>query len=155
MFSFDTIGFCVNCSDLNKTGSYIKFEGNSAPDGGQVFGSTLDTCYWAKELRYSLNKRNISIWSLLSEEFPTVFSFDTPTTGSEYFQTQAVTLSAVSPNNTTVTEFNVLPGQAFNISFTARDSFNQIASNVISSFVKSTSDGTSTIGSNNFGILKK
>ncbi len=45
-FNYNDIGPCVNCSDFNKTGSFIKFEGNSAPAGGQVFGSSLRTCSW-------------------------------------------------------------------------------------------------------------
>ncbi len=156
-FNFNNIGPCVNCSELNKTGSFIKFEGNSAPAGGQVFGSAFQTCYWAYDLLISLNKSIIDtpVLNLLVEEFPTVFSFDTPISGPQNFKTQAQSLEAVGTNNS---KFNVLPGERFNITFTARDNFNQIVSNVISAFVEAEflqplPNGTSTIGQNNLGLL--
>ncbi len=156
-FSFDNIGPCINCSDLNKTGSYIKFEGNSAPAGGQVFGSAFLSCPWAFDFLISQNKSvdDTRLLSLLAEKFPKVFSFDTPTAGPKYFKTQAQTLRAVGSNNST--EFNVLPGQEFNVTFVARDNFREIVSNVISSFVETTATqflSIPLIGRDNHGLLQ-
>ncbi len=157
-FNYHDIGLCGNCSDLEGTGSFIKFEGNSAPAGGQVFGSAFQSCPWAIDLLLSLNKPlNTSVVGLIAEQFPTVFSFDTPTSGPEYFRTQAQTLSIVDPVDATV--FDVSPGQVFNITLVAEDNFQQIVSNVISSFVETNRlelfrNVTPNIGTNNLGLLR-
>ena len=159
-FSFNNFGPCVNCSDFNKTGSFIKFEGNSAPVGSLVYGSSFQTCFWKIDLFKILNMPLFNdpelIFNLLVQEFPTVFSFNVPAISPEYFQTQAEGLSAEGPNNTT--EFNMLPGQVFHVNFSAYDGFNQIVSNVISSFVQTESlesipNATAKIGQNNHGLL--
>lgn len=103
------------------------------------------------------NVSAIFILHSILKAFPTVFSFDIPIISPEYFKTQAETLFAVGPDN--ISEFNVLPGQIFNITFTARDGFSQIISNVISSFIetdfsKLLQNETSSIGINNFGLLR-
>ncbi len=153
-FSFNNIGPCINCSDLNKTGSFIKLEGNYAPVGSLVFGSTFRTCFWAFDISDFGKQFTIE---LIAEVFPTVFSFDMPNISSEYFQTQAGRLSAVGLNDTT--EFNVLPGQRFFLNCTARDNFNQIVSNAISSFVapnilEPIPNEIPTLGQNNLALLR-
>ena len=158
-FNYNDIGPCINCSDLNKTGSFIKFEGNSAPAGGQVFGSSFLSCYWVLDIIPSLNNIDFnSILYSIVKGFPTVFSFDTSTIRPEYFQTQAQTLHVFGPNNT-APDFNVFPGQVFHITFFAHDGFGQIVSTVISSFAITESlefipNATPRIEQNNFGLLK-
>ena len=166
-FNYDTINICDNCSDLNSTGSFIKFQGNVARSGGQIFGSAFQTCSWAFDLLTDLNLPfNTSVLELVAERFPNVIDIEVegPLIDPLNFKTQAQTLQILDPTNTPVYDNNTstyytVPGQVFNVTAVAMDSYNQIISNVLSSFISTNlstlfTSAVTTIGPNNFGVLQ-
>ena len=161
-FAYDNFIVCDNCSDLNSYGVYIKFLGNvAAYTGSMVSGSSLATCPWVQQLREK-DKSNRSVFEILAEDYPSVFSFDQPPNNSMVVQSTAAELSIdynYTDDGLNVAE--VFPGQQFNLNISALDDFNQIISNVVTAFATTTDDSANNgsslrplLGSTNFAVLE-
>ena len=164
-FNYDTFSFCENCSDLNKTGSFIKFQGNTSPSGGQIFGSAFQTCAWAIDFLVSQQlPLNTPVLPLITEQFPNVIEIDGSLSDPADFRTQSQKLEILNANSTPVYDtntatYNVVPGQVFNATFVATDNYNHTIANVISSFISTNisslfTSAYSSVGPNNFGVLR-
>ena len=165
-FDYATLGFCVNCSDLNRTGVYLKFENNRAPSGSHIFGSSLLTCPWTVAIRREYGFRQ-SILEIVADIFPTIFDFDQPPVGPVFVKTQSSILAVVNANESSAYDpdnmvYNVLPGEVFNVTLIAVDDFLQVISNIVSAFILSdiplfvdaNRSAIALIGTSNLGLLQ-
>ena len=159
-FAYDTFYICRNCSDLKDSGSYIKLQNNTAPAGGHIFGSSFQRCPWATDLLSSLQLDPATpVLELISKRYPNVIDIDGSVRDPANFRTQSRALEILDPDNTTAYDnktsvYNVVPGEAFNVTIGARDDYDYTyISNVVSSFVSS-STATPKIGPNNYGVLE-
>ena len=158
-FSYDEYFLCSNCSDLNSTGVYIKFAGNVAPSGSDVYGSALYSCPWA--LGILGNETDRSTFQILHDDFPNVFDFDERPDRPELVQSIPAQLVIDNREDLPTT---VAAGETFNISIATYDDFGQIVSAVISSFVAASdfrfqvtlaNSTAPRVAENNFGVLVK
>ena len=145
---------------MNSSGSYIKLQNNTAPAGGHIFGSSFQRCPWATDLLSSLELDLATpVLELISERYPNVIDIDGSVRDPANFRTQSRTLKILDPDstaayNTETSVYNVVPGEAFNVTIGARDDYNYTyISNVVSSF-DSSSTATPKIGPNNYGVLE-
>ena len=160
-FAYDNFIVCDNCSDLNSYGVFVKFQGNvAASTGSMVSGSSLVTCPWAQKLRERDNFRR-SVFEILANDFPNVFSFDQPPNNSMVVQSTAARLDIdyEYTDNMSITE--VFPGERFNLNISALDDFNQIISSVVTAFATPTDDRENNdgslrplLGNTNFAVLE-
>lgn len=154
-----TTSFSDNCPDITKLGSTIVFEGNTAPLGGMIYGSTLNTCPWVKKFRdlYAPEQANVGILDLLynsTGNFTSPLSFDVPPQGIEAVSTPTTRIAVHLPDvpiGDTNINLNMAPGVALPLHVSNLDAFGQSIPAVISS--KSLRDGTSSvIGENNYHL---
>ena len=139
----------VTRSALERTGIRIEFSGNYAPVGSTIYGSTLNTCCWARALRDEFDF-NGTIFEALYYIAPDLIQFDSTPTGVEEITTLPNNL-VVSHNHSTI-----IPGQSITISVAAFDQFDQYAPTVVTSTVLYTShNATSLIGISGYYFLRQ
>ena len=128
-FSYEDFTFCDNCLDLNNSGSYIEFSGNAATyDGDIIYGSALDLCPWATEIRQQYPNENLFV--ILNKYFPNVFNFTQKPTTRHQVTTTARQLEITDQKPS----YSIAPGEAITLSLFAKDSFNQNISAVITGY---------------------
>ena len=160
-FAYNNFIVCDDCSDLNSYGVTVKFKGNAAAyTGSMVSGSSLATCPWAQQLRKRDNFYR-SVFQILAEDFPSVFSFDQPPNNSMVVQSTAARLDINYKDTDDANIVDVFPGERFNLNISALDDFNHIISSVVTAFATTTDDhadsGSSLrplLGSTNFAVLE-
>ena len=149
----------VRCEDVTELGAKIIFDGNQAPLGNMIYGSTLESCPWSKPFRekYAPGKANASLLEIFYEEsnFTSPFKFDTNPDTSTSVSTSTVNITVEQPR---VDDWNIsipismAPGIVRELNITALDGFGRTIPTVITS--RSSSAGTtSSIGGSNFKFL--
>ena len=158
--SYDNYVLCENCSDLNNLGVYIQFSGNRAANAGwMVFGSSLSTCPWARDVLRTNRDPNLSLFEILNEEYSSVFSFGEVPDNPTLVQSASARLEIELLNSYESNITKVFPGQVFHINISAVDDFENIVSNVVAAYASSDTpdiNGTSImpfLSSNRFAVL--
>ena len=103
---------CPNITDLE---IHIHFSGNKAPLGSIIFGSTLETCSWAVNLKHS-----VSPLTFLGQSGVIDFGSDLHN-GSNQVSTPPAILKIVNKTDT----FKFMPGETFVLMIEAEDAFHQ------------------------------
>ena len=112
----------ATCPRLQDLGVFLEFTGNVAPQGGFIYGSTLENCAWAFPLKLDVNYDNsTTLYQNLHQNYQSIVAFDSEPVGRRAFST----LSAQIETPITTQPLTVLPGQRFNISVSALDRFSQ------------------------------
>lgn len=111
-------------SDLNlfTSGSRLEFYGNSAPVGGVIYGTTLETCPWTAEV----NAENGNLLFELYKNYNSTFVFDQKPVG----RNQTSTPSSIV--NVNVTD-KVIPGEVVDINIDVFDQFGNKIFDVVTS----------------------
>ena len=129
-----------DCNDITEFNTNVIFEGNSAPLGSMVYGTTLETCPWALQLRnkYELQNSNLTLFELLADEllwnessFSSPFVFDKPPNNI----TQVSTGTARIISNKS--EIIAIPGETITIGIQTLDQFNRSVPTVLTSLASS------------------
>ena len=114
------------CADITKYKVTVEFEENSAPLGSMVYGTTLETCPWARPLRdkYAPHS-NLSLFELLdkslwdSGNFSSPFKFDSPPNNTVQVSTGTGKLILNQ------SEISAMPGETTTLGIQALDKFNR------------------------------
>ena len=118
--------------DFDLSGQYfnVSFIKNTAPSGGQVFGSTLEDCPWAKQL----DRRNnaLSVYQALYN-ISGFLMFDECPDSKRSLSTLAVRISVFAGNDSSSLE--LYPGQSTEIRVKIYDAFDQYQYSVIHAVV--------------------
>lgn len=140
-FNYNDFTVCdEECADLNSTGVYVEFLGNSAAYGGSAsYGSSLQYCPWAVQLRVQ-GYDDGTVFRTLSRYFPSVFNFSEAPVTAEVVGTPPRQLVIHNPQ----TLYSVVPGGVFSLNVTTLDGLNNPISNVLQSYVL-TVDGESNV----------
>ncbi len=121
----------TNCVNISHTGATLTFIDNSAPLGSVLYGSTLETCPWGKEIRHDGNyTKNLSLLEILYLHYSDVFNFD-----KEPNTIQEVTTisSRVNLKGNPPGPVDVIPGEVFLIDVIALDRFSRKIPGLLSS----------------------
>jgi predicted outer membrane repeat protein len=125
-----------DCDDITEYNTNVIFEGNTAPLGSMIYGTTLETCPWALELKnkYEFQNSNLSLLELLANEsrwdessFSSPFVFDKPPNNA----TQVSTGTARIVVNQA--EISAIPGETITIGIQTLDKFNRSVPTVLTS----------------------
>jgi predicted outer membrane repeat protein len=133
--------------DLN---IHVSFQGNEAPLGGAVYGSSLETCLWTFPLRVVRDKvaPGLQMLQFLAVSYPGIFDFDQTLDNPSVVSTVP---SAISVN---AAQAELIPGQQTRLNVSIMDDYNNEIPAVISSLVSSDSDdssnATSTLGESGY-----
>ena len=133
---------CAGNGECNSLNISVLFEGNSAPLGSVVFGSTLESCYWVDYIREARNEiaPNLTILEFISDKQSPLFEVDQALNSSSAISTVP---SSISINTSLV----LIPGQKVQLTFTVTDDYGNIVPAVVSSLVSSCSDNSSNVSS--------
>ena len=119
---FDSIYIFCNieypCPDLTTFNITMTFSNNTATLGGSLYGSTLESCSWATQIKRLLNL-NGSILELVFNKGIIFHSPQSPNS-SHVLSTPVSTLAAKNTSSLTY-----MPGQMFELNLNSTDSFNQ------------------------------
>ena len=115
------------CPDLTLINISVVFLHNTGPLGAILYGSTLDSCPWAIQLKQLLNAADQNIFILMYKR-SIIFQLDQTPNTSAIFSTPTNTLDIV---NTSVLTW--MPGQQFSLSIRGADSLNQSIQTVVTS----------------------
>ena len=121
----------IDCIDITTMNVSIEFSDNTSPFGSIMYGSTLETCPWGRYLRqlYAPNS-TLSLLELLYYNFTYPFDFgaDPP---------DNIGIVTTPPSNLRINEvehdYDVIPGERFNISVVGLDRFRRIVPVVLHS----------------------
>ena len=150
-----------DCIDITEFNTNVIFEGNSAPLGSMVYGTTLETCPWALELRnkYELQNNNLTLFELLADEllwneskFSSPFIFDKPPNNA----TQVSTGTARIVLNQS--EISAIPGETITIGIQTLDKFNRSVPTVLTSLASSDAQNENVsilIGGSKYFLLQQ
>ncbi len=162
-FGYRQFSACLNCSNFNDTNFHISVTGNSAQKGSTVYGSTLKSCPWARELYFN-NYDGEVVFDVLSTQFPERFSFVPEPVTRQQVITSPERLE-IGGQIETQEVYTVAPGESIDLLISAKDGFNQTISTVIAAYVVSSSaisgnndtgapaTATATVGSDGFAVL--
>lgn len=125
--------------DLFTSGSKLDFYDNRAPIGRMMYGTTLETCPWAKEVHVEGNKVLLE----LHKNFNSTFVFDEEPVGVGQVSTKAATITVNAPDQ-------VIPGEVVGVEFTVFDQFGNEIYDVVTSEAKDDLNITSEIGDSGF-----
>ncbi len=124
--------FFQECPDITKLNVSVRFEGNSAQQGNMVYGTTLNTCPWAKQLIHGDENVFEVLYALQQQGLHTPIQFDIAPNSSTVVATNPVSL--VIENGTNQTEpIRVVPGRSFTLHAFAQDRFKRLSPAVITS----------------------
>ena len=107
------------CADITEYDITVTFYKNSAPLGSMVYGTTLETCPWARKLRdlYAMNS-SLTIFEIL-DNFTSPFSFDEPPDSA--LQVATGTGKIVVSES----EISAMPGETISVGIQTLDLFNR------------------------------
>ncbi len=147
--------FSQECSDVTKLNVSIVFKDNTAQQGNMVFGTTLDTCPWAKILRDDDDKNIFEVLYMRQEQgLSSPMHFDIPPNNSRAVSTSPVTLVIEQENGS----IPVVPGRTIHLHTSAFDEFNRSAYSIITSLIDRNgvfdTNNPSTIGLSNYWLLE-
>lgn len=123
---------CPNITDL---GIHIHFSGNKAPLGSIIFGSTLETCPWAVNL-----KPSESPLTFLSQSGVIDLGSDLPN-GSSQVSTPPAVLNIINKADT----YKFMPGETFLVMIEALDTFHQCVPAAITSTIVDVDESVSQL----------
>ena len=146
--------FCIpdstdffECDNVANFQGSIRFDGNTAPEGGVVYGSSLRLCSWALELRSMYP--NSTVFEILYTNFSRQFYF------SDKPDSVSIVASGISKLNVDHNSLNLMTGQRGNIKLEGLDEFNQTVVGVVSSRTQSVfSAYQSLLDDTNFSLLE-
>ena len=132
---------CVGeeCNVLIGLNIHISFQGNVAPLGGAVYGSTLESCAWARTVGRIRDQiaPNLNILEFLAVFYPESLDFEQELNSSS-------TVSTVpSVIKVTAIEVELMPGQLTYLTIFILDDYNNNIPAVVSSLVSSNSNNIS------------
>ena len=130
----------VPCPDLSALNISMVFSNNTAVLGGALYGSTLDSCSWAVDIRsrYNLNGSILNIlYDLNENKHVPLFHFDQRPNTSSVVSTPTNTLKA---DNTTPLSY--MPGQQFNLTLWSADRLGNIVPSIA---IAQTQNGNGTV----------
>ena len=132
----------AECNNFTALNIRVSFEGNSAPLGSVVYGSTLESCYWVDFLQEQrdIHAPNLTILEFISVKEPPLFEIDQALNSSSTISTEPSSISIDIP-------FELTPGQKVKLTFTVTDDYGNMVPAVISSLVSSNSDNSSNASS--------
>ncbi len=122
----------INCVNISKTGARLNFVDNTAPLGGAVYGSTLETCPWGAEIMVANNYTNISLFEILYKDYHNVFNFDREPNTIEEVSTDSNKVRVV---NRLPGPVNITPGEEFHVKVVTLDRFSRVIQSILSSKV--------------------
>ena len=140
----------LSCYDLQNLNIYVSFQGNEAPLGGALYGSSLETCLWTTRLRRIRDEvaPGLQILQFLAIWYPDSLDFDQTLDNPSVVSTVP---SAISVN---VPQAKLMPGQQTRLNVSIMDDYNNEIPAVISSLISSDSDDgsniTSTLGESGY-----
>lgn len=167
---FITFGFTANCisvitedcPDITQFDSLqIIFEGNVAPLGNMIYGSTLNSCPWSTtyKKRYAPDRENDNIMEILyqnRDNLASPFVFDTAPDHVEAVSTPTTHITVQLPEKDEPLEpdvsISVAPGIIHRLNITAFDAFNHQVPSVVTSRSHS-STISSRVGGGNYTFL--
>ena len=150
---FETINaFCTltyQCTDLTVANISLKFSNNKSRLGGMLYGSTLDSCPWAANLKKQLNQNGSTLQ--LMYENGVIFHLDQSPNTSAVLSTPVRTLDLAVVVNMSSPSF--MPGQEIFFSIFTADQLNQsVTAAVIAQGVSATAgDSEYWLTSTNYG----
>jgi hypothetical protein len=132
------------CNNFTALDIHVSFEGNSAPLGSVVYGSTLESCYWVNYLQRQRDKNapGLTILEFISMKQPPLFEIDQALNYSSTINTAPSSISVDIPPL-----LNLMPGQKIKLAFTVTDDYGNMVPAVLSSLVSSSSDNRSNVSS--------
>ena len=148
-----------NCPDITKYNTTVRFEKNTAPLGGMVYGSTLEACPWAKRLiqTYAPNNSNLTLFEIFYKadigelNFTSPFSFDKPpnSTAEVSTSTGRIVVNA--------SEIIAVPGQTLEIGIQALDKFNRSVPTILTTLpsLAGSQNITTLMGGSDYYLLQQ
>ena len=116
------------CPNLTLINISVVFMYNKGPLGAILYGSTLDICPWAIQLKQLLNAAEQNIFKVMYER-SIIFKLDQRPSTPAVFSTPASTLDV--RNNSTLSKY--MPGQQFTLAIHGIDRLNQSIQTVVTS----------------------
>ena len=144
-------------TDITKLDTVVMFEGNHAPLGGMIYGSTLEGCPWAREFRnrYAQEMEDVNLLDILYQYSTTPFKFDSAPNKASFVSTGTMKITVEPPGlvewNSSI-PINVSPGLIRKLNITSFDGFERVVPTVITS-ISLNEDVRSEIGVNNYKFL--
>ena len=134
---------CDTLSALRALNIRVSFQGNEAPLGGVVYGSSLETCTWTFCLRRIRDRvaPDLQILQFLAIYYPDVFNFD------EALDDPSIVSTVPSSISVNASQAKLMPGQRISLNVTIMDDYNNEIPAVVSSLVSSYSDNSSNVTS--------
>ena len=131
-------GRCYNLRDLN---IHVSFQGNEAPLGGDVYGSSLETCLWTFPLRKlrDIVAPGLQILQFLAINYSDIFDFD------EALDSPSIVSTVPSAISVNASQAKLMPGQRTSLNVSIMDDYNNDIPAVISSLVSSDLDNSSSV----------
>eukprot|EP00731_Ephydatia_muelleri_P016849 Em0009g1273a len=154
MYFDDIIVLCttslVPCPDLSALNISVVFSNNKAYLGGILYGSSLDSCSWAADIKnkYCLNCPILeALYNLNENKTITVLQLDQrPNTSSVI----ATTTSALNVDNSPA--FSYMPGQQFFLKLQSVDRLNHTVPTVVTAQSKGSSSTSAQLGGSGFWL---
>ena len=139
------------CFNISNTLSKVRFINNTAPVGGAIYGSTLESCLWAQQLNKSSNE---SIYEAL-QDVSGFLEFNPNPDSSYIISTLPARMSIWKEDGIPInSSLDVFPGEIIFVNVQIYDSFNQtIPSLIQSSILDSNSKATAKFGSTGYWFV--
>ena len=146
----DTICFTQgSCSDVDSLNFTFALQGNVAPLGSLIFGSTLDTCPWSQQLRERFNRSHVL--DVMYQDMSNSFRFSTDPTS---FRAVTTATSRLAIHHDPEASLGYSPGELFFLNVSGYDHLNQSLPVLISSKPGlSHTNITSSLGLSDFNFL--
>ena len=140
---------CPNLAALNIS---MVFTNNTAYLGGTLYGSTLDSCSWATDVKnrymYGQNTSILeALYNLNENKTITIFHFDQRPTTSAVISTPTNTLVIL---NTSVHSY--MPGQQFTLELRSTDRLNHDVPTVVTAQATQSTNATSQLGESGYWL---
>lgn len=126
-------GYDISCPNIASSNISMVFLNNRAPKGSILYGSTLDTCFWAAPLKQSLNVTSQPIIQSMYK-LSIIFKMDQAPNTSATISTPTSTLtSTLDAGGTSAAVRTYMPGQQFYLTVRSADRLNQTIGTMVSS----------------------
>ena len=123
-----------NCADITEYNVNITFVNNTAPLGSMVYGTTLETCPWARLLRNSYAPNNsLSLFELFANESLWDGSFSSPFVFDKHPDNAAQVSTGTAKIVLSQSEITAIPGETITLGIQTLDQFNRSVPTVLTS----------------------